>query len=208
MPPTWGARISDRLSYANVVASLALFIALGGASYAAVSLPRASVGTAQLRARSVTPPKLAFPLGIATGEAAGTRSVGEQLSPSCFGPTAVCSPPPPRPDVIVTVALSLAEPSQVLLLGSADFSEPGKPSGATDELAVNLGLDNGSFLGEGQVALSEADGFSAPLFIQQTVKAPAGKDRFVLSVSGYVSRSVTTYGAHIVAIALPTDAGA
>ena len=42
----------------NVVAYLALFIALGGASYAAVSVPANSVGTRQLRNHSVTPVKL------------------------------------------------------------------------------------------------------------------------------------------------------
>ena len=41
--------IRTRLSYANVMASVAVFLALGGASYAAVSLPRDSVGTQQLR---------------------------------------------------------------------------------------------------------------------------------------------------------------
>ncbi len=38
-------RIWARLSYANVVATLALFLALGGVSYATVKLPRNSVGT-------------------------------------------------------------------------------------------------------------------------------------------------------------------
>jgi hypothetical protein len=37
------ARIRRRLTYANVVATLALFIALGGGSYAAVNLKRGSV---------------------------------------------------------------------------------------------------------------------------------------------------------------------
>ena len=46
-------RIAQRLSYANVTATLALFIALGGSSYAALSLPRNSVGTQQLRAGAV-----------------------------------------------------------------------------------------------------------------------------------------------------------
>ncbi len=46
-------RFTDRLSYANVTATLALFIALGGSSYAALSLPRNSVGTQQLRAGAV-----------------------------------------------------------------------------------------------------------------------------------------------------------
>lgn len=42
----------------NVVAYLALFVAIGGTSYAAVSLPANSVGTKQLRNHSVTPIKL------------------------------------------------------------------------------------------------------------------------------------------------------
>jgi len=46
-------RLRDRLSYANVTASLALFVALGGTSYAAVTLPRNSVGQKQLRDNAV-----------------------------------------------------------------------------------------------------------------------------------------------------------
>ncbi len=42
-------RLSDRLSYANVVASVALFVALSGTSYAAVSLSRGSVGSREIR---------------------------------------------------------------------------------------------------------------------------------------------------------------
>ena len=42
-------RLRQRLTYANVTASLALFIALGGTGYAAITLPRNSVGKAQLR---------------------------------------------------------------------------------------------------------------------------------------------------------------
>ena len=45
--------LRSRLSYANVTASLALFIALGGTGYAAVTLPRNSVGSAQLRSNAV-----------------------------------------------------------------------------------------------------------------------------------------------------------
>jgi hypothetical protein len=42
-----------RLTYANVTATLALFVALGGTSYAAATLPRDAVGARQLRANSV-----------------------------------------------------------------------------------------------------------------------------------------------------------
>src|SRR3954447_13520154 len=46
-------RLRERLTYANVTATLALFIALGGTSYAALSLPRDSVGSRQIRAGAV-----------------------------------------------------------------------------------------------------------------------------------------------------------
>ena len=42
----------------NLVAYLALFVALGGTSYAAVKLPRNSVGTAQIKKNAVTGPKV------------------------------------------------------------------------------------------------------------------------------------------------------
>jgi hypothetical protein len=47
------------LSYANVAATLALFLALGGAAYAATQLPRDSVGTPQLKKGAVTASKIA-----------------------------------------------------------------------------------------------------------------------------------------------------
>jgi hypothetical protein len=43
---------------ANFVAYLALFVALGGTSYAAIQLPAGSVGTRQLKNGSITPVKL------------------------------------------------------------------------------------------------------------------------------------------------------
>ncbi len=48
-----------RLTYANAIASLALFVALGGTGYAATQLAPDSVGTTQLRAGAVTGAKIA-----------------------------------------------------------------------------------------------------------------------------------------------------
>ena len=42
----------------NVVAYLALFVALGGTSYAAITIPRNSVGANQIRNHSIDPVKL------------------------------------------------------------------------------------------------------------------------------------------------------
>lgn len=52
------ARLRARLTYANVTATLALFIALGGTSYAAIQLPRNSVGSTQIRSNAVGPSEI------------------------------------------------------------------------------------------------------------------------------------------------------
>jgi hypothetical protein len=46
--------LSRHLTYGNVIATIALFVALGGTTYAAVSLPRGSVGSKQLRSGAVS----------------------------------------------------------------------------------------------------------------------------------------------------------
>lgn len=51
--------IRQHLTYANVIASVALFLALGGAAVAATQLPRNSVGTQQLKSGAVTIGKIA-----------------------------------------------------------------------------------------------------------------------------------------------------
>lgn len=49
---------SVRLTYANVMSSIAVFLVLGGGAYALGRLPRHSVGSTQLKARAVTAAKL------------------------------------------------------------------------------------------------------------------------------------------------------
>jgi hypothetical protein len=51
--------LRPRLSYANVVSTLCLFILLGGGAYAASKLPRNSVGTKQLKRNAVKGTKVA-----------------------------------------------------------------------------------------------------------------------------------------------------
>ncbi len=53
-----GAGLRDRLSYANVVGSLALFVALGGTAAAAVTLPRDSVGSREIAKDAVRSPEI------------------------------------------------------------------------------------------------------------------------------------------------------
>lgn len=46
-------RIRRRLTYANVISTLCLFLLLGGGAYAAIRLPRNSVGSRQLKPKAV-----------------------------------------------------------------------------------------------------------------------------------------------------------
>jgi hypothetical protein len=72
------------------VGLLALFVALGGTSYAAANLPRNSVGTAQLRSRAVTGAKLANNAVTATKVKKGSLLAGDfktgQVPPGPAGP--------------------------------------------------------------------------------------------------------------------------
>jgi hypothetical protein len=72
------ARRTRRLSYANVVSSLALFIALGGVSWAATTLPANSVGKRQLKDNAVTGQKVANGSLRAADFARGALPAGPQ----------------------------------------------------------------------------------------------------------------------------------
>jgi hypothetical protein len=68
-------KLLPRPTYANVVATLALFIALGGAAYAATQLPRNSVGVKQLKKNAVTTPKIKN--GAVTGAKIALSTLGK-----------------------------------------------------------------------------------------------------------------------------------
>ena len=96
------AKILGGLTYANVVGTLALFIALGGVSYAAVKLPARSVGTKQLKTGAVTSAKvrdgslLAKDFGkdeLPRGDAGEHGDPGRQGAPGPAGPKGDGGPP-------------------------------------------------------------------------------------------------------------------
>ena len=69
-----------KLTYANVMATIAVFIALGGASYAALKLPKNSVGAKQIKDNAVNGSK------VANGSLAGQDFAAGQLPQGPQGP--------------------------------------------------------------------------------------------------------------------------
>jgi hypothetical protein len=86
--------LRERISYANVMATLAMFVSLGGASYAAITLPAGSVGPRQLRAHAVEPKDLNFPLGYASIIDDKIKELTGVCEPRTGGPTPDLAPPP------------------------------------------------------------------------------------------------------------------
>jgi len=90
--------LRGRLTYSNVVATLALFIALGGASYAAIKLPRDSVTKKQIKEDAVRASELApdsvdsgnlVDGGIEGSDIANGAVTGDDLSTGSVGAAAV-----------------------------------------------------------------------------------------------------------------------
>jgi hypothetical protein len=110
-----------RLTYANVIASLALFVALGGGAYAATRVPAKSVGTAQLKRGAVTRAKIAPTMlaklgpGSTAVPAAGPR--GADGSPGPAGPTGPVGPAGPVGPSGPSVGVGGLLPSGATLVG-------------------------------------------------------------------------------------------
>jgi hypothetical protein len=74
----------DKLTYANVMASIAVFIALSGSAYAALRVPPNSVGTRQLKASSVTTGKISNS-AITAAKVAEHSLTGQDIDLSSLG---------------------------------------------------------------------------------------------------------------------------
>jgi hypothetical protein len=104
-------------SYANVTATLALVIALGGTSYAAVTLGRNSVGNVQLKPSAVTSAKVKdkslmakdFKAGQLPKGAAGAK--GDPGSPGAPGaPGSIGLTGPPGPPSFPQLVYKISDP--------------------------------------------------------------------------------------------------
>jgi hypothetical protein len=83
--------LRPRLSYANVISSIALFVALGGTGYAVTQLPRNSVGNRQLKANAVTSAKIRA-RAVQRSDLAPTARGGERGPRGPVGPAGALGP--------------------------------------------------------------------------------------------------------------------
>ena len=80
--------IRRRVTLANVVSFLALFVALSAASYAAIALPANSVGTKQIKAKAVKAAKLAAN-AVSTPKIKSHAVDGSKIAPDAIDTTKV-----------------------------------------------------------------------------------------------------------------------
>jgi hypothetical protein len=84
--------LRPRLTFGNAVASLALFISLGGAAWAAVTLPAGSVGSRQLQANAVSSQHVRDGSLLAKDFKHGQLRRGPAGPPGATGPSGLTGP--------------------------------------------------------------------------------------------------------------------
>jgi hypothetical protein len=180
--------LRSRLSYANVVATVALFVSLGGASYAAVVLPPHSVGAKQLRDGAVTPSALGFPLSVAgvTNDTVVDLTKGPCNSPPRpGGPFASC--PILKRSGIATpgqeVHLRARAQGRLLVSAIVGLRNEGTPA-TTADVTFNVTLD-GRPVGEHEVQFTGGQTLQVP--VQALVNIRAGSHTVGLTVDAKYS---------------------
>ena len=83
-------RLRSRLTYANAMSTIAVFVALGGGAYA-VTVPRNSVGPKQLKRNAVTSAKVKNRSLVATDFKRGQLSLGSAAAADALDPPPVAS---------------------------------------------------------------------------------------------------------------------
>ena len=132
----------QRLTYANVTATLALFIVLGGTSYAALTLPRNSVGATQIRARAVGNSEIR-PSAVTSRSIRNRTITTTDLAPTtrtslrgAQGPPGAAGPAGPAGTALRQVINSAGE-------RGAGNAERATHAGGSNEYRVDFGRDLG-----------------------------------------------------------------
>jgi hypothetical protein len=172
--PTLRHRLElSKITYANVVSTIALFAALGGASYAAVVLPAGSVGPQQIRSGAVALRTLAFPIGVASTTDEQTETINEG---ACNGGERGATPPPCPPTLLIApnaareTHIFFSASGYALLADTVTITNDG-PSNTRARVTLAATLD-GHLATKSRVTVAGGETVQAPL--QALVKAKRG----------------------------------
>jgi hypothetical protein len=143
------SKLSSRFTYANVMATIAVFLALGGGAYAAVTLPKNSVGAKQIKANAISSPKVKDgslqTRDFATGQfsALVARPHTTASFQTVSGSSAMLPPPP---NVTLTGNSWTQQPGEVdYITGQANVTAPAScPGSGTAGFMGSLYLDGTS----------------------------------------------------------------
>jgi hypothetical protein len=131
--------VRSHLTYANVMASAAVFVSLGGASYAAITLPKNSVGARQIKNNSITGSKVKN-RSLNGADIKNKSLTALDFNGSIQGPPGAkgdTGPPGPIAGTPAGGALSGTYPAPTLAPAAAPVPVADNPSTATDPCAAS-----------------------------------------------------------------------
>jgi hypothetical protein len=194
-----------RVNYASVTATIALFLSLGGASYAAFSLPEHSVGSRDLRAGAVNTEALGFPLGATS---ATNESPEDLVKGGCNGAGRPGETPPP---CVPPRPFGGSSPTQLRM----DTHHPGHLlisviAGVTNDNAAHAELSYAVILDKRAISRGEitlAGGQQEQVPIQSLARVTSGSHTVGFQIraeySSYGPGDLTVSPVSIVAVSLP-----
>lgn len=143
-----------KLTYANVMATVAVFIALGGASYAATQLPKNTVGSKQLKKNAVTTAKVKNQ--AVTGAKVKLSSLG--TVPSAANAQTLGG----RTSGQISEGSKLKCPSDMAVAAGICFETSARPAATLDAAAQNCGEINRALPSMGELVAYEAQAYTTP----------------------------------------------
>ena len=178
--------VQRRLTYANIVSTLALLLALGGVSYAATALPRNSVGPTQLRNNTVTSTKVKNGSLSILDLTTRTRQVlagtdgrnGENGVPGATGATGPRGPSDVYTSLTTAPSTATLPAGTYLVFGFASSVTPG----TTCALTAGAFSDTGSLPQGGAMTLMVSGHFNAPAPVTMTCSGAPGYNSRIYAI--------------------------